>query len=183
MHLAPLVYFYFSIILMLMSLPIKARAQYQHQQFAIEAGGQFSNGLLFASSHGILIGVRGALKASDHWWYAGRALVLISEEDSLRQPARSNTLLGLQLTPLDMRYYFLTERIRPFIGGTSSLYFFLRSEVSRPPQWGLGPVFGIEIKIDTDIFWGLQVYATHAFAFEGPSAQRLQTTTQLMFFF
>ena len=155
-----------------------AEAQYRNQQVGFEAGYQFIEDDFGLVEHGTIFGFRAGYKASDHWWFTARALV--SFRGDALPGDRTNILF--HLTPIDARYYFLTDSIRPYVGGATAFHFLLNSALPSTVQWGFGPVGGIEFKLRRDLFLGVQVDGLYLIAFEGEDTEVFNSSLQLIFF-
>ena len=156
----------------------EAEAQYKNGQIGFEAGYFFlgEEGLL--DQHAFLVALRGAYKASDHWWFTARAGVSFRGEPQLSE----KTVVLFHLTPIDARYYFATDRLRPFVGLTNSFQFLFNNSTDSTVWWGPGVVAGLEIFLRRDMFLGIQADTSWMFVFEGPDVPMVTTTAQILFF-
>lgn len=157
--------------------PSVAEAQYKSQQLGFEAGYQLIEDDFGLDMHSAIFGLRAGYKADDHWWYTARAMVSFLGN---QLPADQTTVL-FHLTPVDFRYYFLTDDFRPYLGGATAFHFLVNFEPSSI-QWGFGPVGGIEIKLERDLFLGFEVSGMYMIAFDHDDSEILHATTQLIFF-
>ncbi len=153
-------------------------AQYRGNQFGFEAGYSFLGKKAGLDSHGFLVGLRGAFKTTDHWWFSGRALVSFRGE----QDFSNNTVVLLHVVPVDARYYLQTDYFRPFVGVTNSFQFLFNQTIDTNVLWGPGVTGGLEIRLKRDTFLAFQLDAYWMFVFEGPDAPLLTATSQLIFF-
>lgn len=159
--------------------PSIAQAQYTNQQFGIEAGYQFIEDDLGLNVHAPAFGLRAGYKADDHSWFTARTL-LSFRDDVL---PRERTILVFNLTPLDYRYYFLTDSFRPFLGAQTAFQFIANAETGTSTvQWGFGPVGGVEFKLARKLFLGIQLDGLYMVAFGADSIEVFQANTQLLFF-
>lgn len=155
-----------------------AEAQYTNQQFGLELGYQFIEDDSGLTQHAPTFGLRAGYKASDHWWFTSRAM-LAFRDDVL--PA-DRTVVLFHLTPVDVRYYFLTDSFRPFLGGGTTFHFLANTELPSTVQWGVGPVGGLEFKLRRNLFLGIQADAMYFMAFDGENYEAVNATGQLIFF-
>lgn len=156
-----------------------AAAQYKSGQFGFEGGYMFLGEKTGLDSHGFLLGLRGAYKGSDNWWFTARAAVSFrGEQNSLR----NNTVVMLHIVPVEARYYFATDSVRPFLGVTNSFQFLANSNLPSEVFWGPGLSGGAEFRLKRDLFLGFQADAFWMLVFEGPDAPLITATTQLIFF-
>ncbi len=159
--------------------PRDAAAQYKNGQIGFEGGYMFLGEDAGLDSHGFLVALRAAYKASDHWWFSARAGV------SFRGEAATNserTVVLFHLVPIDARYYFQTDAFRPFVGVTNSFQILANQTIASGVFWGPGATAGMEFRLRRDMFLGVQVDASWMFVFEGRDAPLITTTTQLLFF-
>jgi len=138
-----------------------AAAQYKNSQFGFEAGylayGNSNNDEVAAvESHGPLVGVRTGWKLSDHFWLTNRAA--FAWRDQIERVDR--TIFILHLVPVAVRYYFLTDRFRPFLGATQSFQFFMNGDAGTT-FWGPGASAGFEVRLRRDVFLGVQADVFH----------------------
>lgn len=160
------------------AFPNTAHAQYKNGQFGFEGGYSFLGENAELDPHSFLVGMRGAYKASDHWWFSARAALSFRGEQNRSQ----KTVVLFHVVPVDVRYYFLTDSFRPFAGITNSFQFLFNKTVEQTVLWGPGVTAGMEIKLKRDLFLGFQVDGFWMFVFEGPDAPKVTATTQLIFF-
>ena len=157
--------------------PRDAEAQYKSGQLGFEAGYGFYAPDLAVDGHNFMVGLRGAFKAEDHWWFSARGLL------SFRGEAVSErTVVILSVVPVAVRYYILTDSFRPFVGITNTFQFFFNSARGTPIYWGPGGEVGVEIKLVRDIFLGFQADVYYLFGFEVPDDPMFTVTAQLNFF-
>ncbi|MBK8011481.1 MAG: hypothetical protein IPK13_09025 [Deltaproteobacteria bacterium] len=165
--------------LFVVATPIRAQAQYKNSQFGFDAGYMYLGEASRLDSHSFLLGMRGAYKASDHWWFSARGGVSFRGERGLS----SNTVVLFHLVPVDVRYYFMTDGLRPFVGLTNSFQFLINaSQTASDVLWGPGVVGGVEIKLQRDLFLGFQVDGDWMFVFQGEDTPLVTLTSQLIFF-
>ncbi|MEQ8274931.1 MAG: hypothetical protein RMA76_20690 [Deltaproteobacteria bacterium] len=155
-----------------------AEAQYKNGQIGFEGGYMFLGEKSELDSHGFLLGLRAAYKASDHWWFTARGAVSFRGE----QGNSNRTVVLLHLVPVDARYYFKTDRFRPFLGVTNSFNLLFNQTIDSSVFWGPGITGGAEIRLSRDIYLGLEADAFWMFVFEGDDAPLFTTTAQLIFF-
>ena len=170
-----------TISLALLAAPEVAEAQYKNGQFGFEGGYNFMQGDVGLDEHSFLVGMRGAYKSSDHWWFTARALLSFRGEQSLSQ----KTAVLFHLVPVAARYYFLTDSFRPFVGISNSFQFLFNKTVDQTVLWGPGATVGAEFKLKRDLFLGVQADAYWMFVFEGPVAPGVpfvSLTAQVIFF-
>lgn len=156
----------------------EAEAQYLNQQLGFEAGYTYVESGSFLTEHAPTFGLRAGYKATDHWWYTARALISFRGDTF---PA-DRTVLLFDVTPVDFRYYFLTDEFRPFLGAASVFHIVANSDVPSPVHWGIGPVAGVEFKLRRNLFLGLQVDAQYFLAFDSENYLGVNSTLQLLFF-
>lgn len=157
----------------------EAEAQYKNGQIGFEGGYMFLGENTGLDSHGFLLGLRAAYKGTDHWWFATRGAVSFRGERGFSE----RTVVLFHLMPVEARYYFTTDKVRPFAGITSSFQLLFNQSEGQPSVfWGPGMTAGIEVKVARDIFVGVQADAYWMFVFEGPDAPLISATTQLIFF-
>lgn len=166
------------LITCVLAVPRPADAQYKNQQFGFEGGYYFIGDDSGLTSNNFAIGLRGAYKSADHWWFSARAMVSFPGEPG----GRDNTVVLFHLVPVDVRYYFQTDSFRPFVGLTNSFQFLFNQEQESDVFWGPGGVAGMELRLRRDLFLGFQIDASWMFVFEGPDAPLVTATTQLLFF-
>lgn len=162
----------------LFALPRAAEAQYKNGQFGFEGGYFFIGEDSGLTSHNFAIGLRGAYKNTDQWWFSARAMVSFPGDIG----GQDNTVVLLHLVPVDVRYYFQTDSFRPFVGVTNSFQFLFNQEIESDVFWGPGVTAGFELRLRRDIFLGLQLDAYWMFVFQGPDAPLISVTPQLIFF-
>lgn len=156
-----------------------AEAQYKNGQIGFEGGYMFLGEDTGLDSHGFLLGLRAAYKASDHWWFTAKGGVSFRGEQGRSQ----RTVVLLHVVPVDARYYFLTDKVRPYLGVTNSFQFLFNTGVVQSSVfWGPGVTGGVEFRVARDIFIGLEADAYWMFVFEGPDAPLITTSAQLIFF-
>lgn len=169
--------------------PSVASAQYRNQQLGFEAGYQFIEGDFGLAEHAPIVGFRAGYKASDHWWFTARAMISWRGDNEVQGPggervsALDNTVVLFHLTPVDFRYYFLTDSVRPYLGGATAFHILANTQLPSWIQWGFGPVGGIELKLRRDLFLGFQADFLYLIGFgaeENPEV--VDVTTQLIFF-
>jgi hypothetical protein len=157
----------------------EAEAQYKSGQLGFEAGYGFYEDDLLVDEHNFMVGLRGAFKAEDHWWFSARGL--LSFRGDLDQNS-GRTVVILSIVPVAVRYYILTDSIRPFVGITNTFQFFFNTGDGTPIGWGPGGEVGIEIKLVRDIFLGFQADVDYLFVFERADAPIVTVNAQLLFF-
>ena len=138
-----------------------ASAQYKNAQFGFEAGylgyGTTNNRAAAAvENHGPMVGVRTAWKLTDHFWLTNRAAFAWRDQIELVD----RTIFILHLVPVAARYYFMTDRFRPFVGVTQSFQFFMNGQAGHV-FWGPGGSAGFEVRLRKDVFLGLQADVFH----------------------
>lgn len=158
--------------------PTEASAQYKNAQIGFDIGYMFNESDSLLDEHGVLVALRGAYKASDHWWFSARAGLSFRGETA----GTRGTAIVFHLMPVDARYYFKTDSFRPFVGIGNAFQFLFNNEVAPGTMWGPGALGGVEIKIVRDVFVGLQLDAYYMFVFEGPDYPVVTATSQLIFF-
>src|SRR5262245_54410681 len=104
-------------------VPGRAEAQYKNGQLGFEVGYGFFAPDLLLDEHNFMIGLRGAFKAQDHWWFSARGLLSFRGEQQISE----RTVVVLHLTPVAVRYYILTDSFRPFVGITNAFEFYFNS--------------------------------------------------------
>ncbi len=163
-----------------LSGPASAFAQYRGQQVGFEAGYHFIGEELRLEQHAPIFGLRAGYKATDHWWFTARAMVGFRGDEALLDA----TTVVFHLTPVEARYYLLTDSIRPFLGFGTTFQFLIGNEIDGRSivQWGFGPGVGIELKLRRDLFLGFQVDGLYLINFGGPDVPMVHATTQLLFF-
>jgi hypothetical protein len=159
------------------AVPRLAEAQYKSGQLGFELGYGFYEDDLQVDEHNFMIGLRGAFKAEDHWWFSARGLLSFRGESTSER-----TVVILHLVPVAVRYYILTDSFRPFVGISNSFNFFFNSARGTPVGWGPGGEVGLEIKLVRDIFLGFQGDFHYMLVFENPDGPLLTVTAQLNFF-
>ncbi len=158
-------------------VPRDARAQYKNAQLGFEVGYGFYAPDLLLDEHHLEVGLRGAFKAEDHFWFSARGLLSFRGE-----PISERTVVVLHLTPVAVRYYVLTDTFRPFVGVTNAFQFLFNSALGTRVFWGPGAEVGAEFKLSRDIFLGIQADALYMFVFQGKDDPMLTVTAQLNFF-
>ena len=154
-----------------------AEAQYKNGQIGFEGGYMFLGSNSGLDNHGVLLGLRGAYKGSEHWWVTARAGV------SLRGETFSDrTVVLFHLVPAAVRYYFFTDRFRPFLGVSNSFQFLANNTTDSTVYWGPGATAGAEFRLRRDLFIGFQLDAFYMFVFQGPDVPLITSTIQLNFF-
>ena len=157
----------------------EARAQYKNGQIGFEGGYFLMGSKTLLKEHSFLLSLRGAYKGTDNWWFTARAGVSFRGEQS----AISNrTVVIFNLMPVDARYYFLTDNLRPFVGVGSVFNFLFNQTIESSVFWGPQIEAGVEFRLRRDMFLGFEVDAGWALVFEGPDAPFVTATTQLLFF-
>jgi len=159
-------------------VPRLAEAQYKSGQLGFELGYGFYASDLLVDEHNFMVGLRGAFKAEDHWWFSAKGLLSFRGEQNISE----RTVVILHLVPVAVRYYILTDSFRPFVGITNSFNFFFNSSRGTPVSWGPGGEVGVEIKLVRDIFLAFQADVFYLFVFEGPDDPMFTVTAQLNFF-
>jgi hypothetical protein len=158
----------------------EAQAQYRNFTFGFEGGYiyQGKNTQLSRSNFGI--GMFGGWKASRNWWFYGRSLLSFPKQ----LDNSPNTVIVLHAVPASVRYYFLTDRLRPWVGITNSFQLLLNTTdaIQRTAWWGPGANAGVEIKLRRDMYLGLEGDVFHMFNFNGPDVQVASATVQVIFF-
>jgi len=141
-----------------------AEAQYRNNQFGFEAGYLFygissdgSSALVERS--GPLVGVRTGFKLTDRFWITNRAAFSWRDQIQSRGFA-DQTVYVLHLVPAAVRYYFATNRWRPFVAVTNSFQFFMNGSAGNV-FWGPGGSAGMELRLRRDVFLGFQLDAFH----------------------
>ena len=164
--------------------PTPAHAQYKNNQFGFEVGYMYIGDATGLDPHGPLFGLRAAYKASDHWWFSVRAGLSVrpDENPELGGSTRSNTVFMFSLVPVEARYYFQTDNVRPFIGISNIFQFLTNQEINADVFWGPGVTAGIEFKLRRDLFIGFQVDGYYMLTFGVDDAPLVTATTQLNFF-
>ena len=164
--------------------PTAAHAQYKNNQFGFEGGYMFIGDGTGLNSHGFLVGLRAAYKASDHWWFSARAGLSFrgDENPELGGSLKANTVVLFHLVPVEARYYFLTDSTRPFVGISNSFQFLTNQEIDANVFWGPGVTAGIEFKLRRDLFLGFQADGYYMLVFGQDDAPLATFTTQLNFF-
>ena len=164
--------------------PAAAQAQYKNNQFGFEGGYMFIGEGTGLNSHGFLVGLRAAYKASDHWWFSARAGLSFrgDENPALGGSLRSNTVVLFHLVPVEARYYLLTDSTRPFVGISNSFQFLTNQEIDANVFWGPGATAGIEFKLRRDLFLAFQADGYYMLVFGGDDTPLVTLTTQLNFF-
>lgn len=166
-----------------MGAPSAAHGQYKNNQFGFEGGYMFVGDATGLDPHGVLLGLRAAYKASDHWWFSARAgLSFRGDEIPDVGSTRDNTVVLFHLVPIEARYYFLTDFTRPFMGVSNSFQFLTNQEIDASVFWGPGVTAGIEFRLRRDLFLGFQADAYYMIAFGVDDAPLATFTTQINFF-
>lgn len=166
------------LLLTALAFPGAAQAQYKNGQFGFEAGYFFAGEDTGLTQNNFALGMRGAYKNTDQWWFSARALVSFPGEPG----GRDNTVVLLHLVPVDVRYYLKTDSFRPFVGITNSFQFLFNQDQESDVYWGPGATAGMEFRLRRDLFLGFQVDAFWMFVFQGPDAPLITANTQLIFF-
>lgn len=164
--------------LAVLASPSRAEAQYKNNQIGFEAGYLYIGDDLGLKPSGVLAGLRGAYKASDHWWFTARAG--LSFRGEVAYPDQTTVILHVM--PIDARYYIQTDRVRPFIGVSNAFTKVFNSHIDGTLGWGPGATAGVEIFLSRDIFLGLQAEGFWTFVFEGPDVPQALFSVQLNFF-
>lgn len=158
-------------------VPSEAQAQYKNGQIGFEGGYMFLGSKSGLDSNGVLVGLRGAYKGSDNWWFTARAGISFRGEEF-----SDRTVVLFHLVPAAVRYYFFTDRFRPFLGVTNSFQFLANNTGPSSVFWGPGVNGGMEFRLKRDLYLGFQADAFWMFVFQGPDAPLITTTVQLNFF-
>lgn len=158
--------------------PQVAEAQYKNNQIGVETSYYYIAEDLGLKSNGVLVALRGAYKASDHWWFTARAGLSFRGEVA----NTDQTAVVLHIMPIDARYYIQTDRVRPFIGVSNAFTQIYNTNIDGTLGWGPGATAGVEIFLARDIFLGLQAEGFWMFIFEGPDVPQALFSVQLNFF-
>lgn len=169
---------FFLLFVIFLALPSAAEAQYKNGQIGFDGGYMFLGSKSLLDSHGFLLSLRGAYKASDHWWFTARAGVSFRGE----RQASQNTVVLFHVVPIDARYYFKTDNFRPFVGVTNSFNLLFNQTIPSNVFWGPGVTAGMEFRLARDIFLGFEADAFWMFIFQGDDAPLITTSAQLTFF-
>ena len=170
---------FFTIALGAMFGASTAEAQYKNGQIGFDVGYFFLEADSGLDEHAALVALRGAYKASDHWWFTARAGVSFRGEQS---NLTNNTVVLFHLQPIDARYYFLTDRIRPFLGVTTAFTFLANHTLPWTVGWAPGVDGGIEIRLRRDLYLGFEIDTYYNLIFEGDDHIAVTATSQLLFF-
>lgn len=157
----------------------EAQAQYKNGLIGFE-GGYFLMGKdSQLDEHSFLLALRGGYKGTDNWWFTARAGVSFRGEQN---PLSNRTVVVFNLMPVDVRYYFMTDNLRPFVGVGSTFNFLFNQSIESSVFWGPQAEAGIEFRLRRDMFLALEVDAGYALVFEGPDAPFVTATAQILFF-
>jgi hypothetical protein len=156
----------------------RAEAQYKSGQFGFEGGYFFLGSRSLLNQHNFSFGLRGGYKASDHWWFMGRAQLSFPPE----QVPPNSTVVLLHLVPIEARYYFQTDAWRPFVGITNSFQLLFNQDINHTAVWGPGGTAGMEFRLRRDLYLGFELDAFWMLVFEGDDFPLVTATTQLIFF-
>lgn len=156
-----------------------AEAQYKSYNFGFEGGYLAMTEGIGLKPHNFDLGIFGGWKASDRWWFNAKA--------ALSFPGQLNnaphTVIVLQLAPIMVKHYFMTDAFRPFVGLTNAFFFTINGDASVPTAvWGPGANAGMEFKLARDLFLGFEGTAYYTFNFDGDDAAVFTVNTQLIFF-
>ena len=157
----------------------EAEAQYKNGQFGFEGGYFYLGKDSGLDEHGFLLGMRGAYKGTDHWWFSARTGVGFRGEQSTLS---NNTVVVFHVMPVDVRYYFLTDTFRPFVAVGSSFNLLFNQTIEASVFWGPQVSVGAEFRLKRDLFFGVQFDGGYNFVFEGPDHFMSTATAQLLFF-
>jgi len=154
----------------------EAEAQYKNTQLGYEAGyRQLSRPFLSPSAP--FIGARVGYRLTDHLWLSSRVGFDFRDQVAI-EPL---TVFILHLTPADARWYFMTDRFRPFLGLTTAFQFILNGPLNSV-NWGPGAIGGFEARIFPDVFLGIQVEYEHMVS-RRPRYATFGAVTQVNIFF
>ncbi len=157
-----------------------AEAQYRNYTFGFEGGyALFTEGTGLKPNN-FALGMFGGYKSSDHWWFSGRALISFPGQ----RDNSPNTVIHLHFTPISVQYYFLTDNFRPYVSLTNAFQFSANTSGNTVPGvlWGPGVEAGMDFKLRRDLFLGFKATGLYMLKFDGPSAQVVTVTSQLIFF-
>jgi hypothetical protein len=163
-----------------LALEGEAQAQYRSFTFGFEGGYMNLAGDTALKAHNPALGLFGGYKADDHWWFYSKALVAFPGQ----LDNAPNTVILLHLVPASARYYFATDRIRPWAGITTAFqsYFNVGPGVPQDIWWGPGVNAGVDVKLRRDLYLGLAADAFYMFNFDGPDAEIFTISSVLTFF-
>jgi len=158
----------------------EAEAQYRNFTFGFEGGYQYFGAETDLKPNTFSLGMFGGYKADPHWWFYAKTLVAFPGQSD----NAPNTVIALQLVPASVRYYFLTDRFRPFVGATNAFTTFFNSTagVRNTFWWGPGASAGFDLKLQRDLYLGLVGDAYYLFNFDGPDAPMINGGATLTFF-
>jgi hypothetical protein len=157
----------------------RAEAQYKSYTFGFEGGYLAMTDGIGLKAHNFDLGIFGGWKASDRWWFAAKAD--LSFPGQLNNAP--NTVIVLQLAPIMVKQYFLTDAFRPSVGLTNAFFFTINGDASVPTAvWGPGVNAGMEFKLARDLFLGFEGTAYYTFNFDGGDAAVFTVNTQIIFF-
>lgn len=157
----------------------EAEAQYKNGQFGFEGGYSYLGSDSALDEHSFLLGMRGAYKGTDHWWFSARTMIGFRGEQSTLS---TNTVVLFHVMPVDVRYYFLTDTFRPFVAAGTTFNFLFNQTIESSVFWGPQLSVGAEFRLKRDLFLGVQVDAGYNFVFQGPDHFASTATAQLIFF-
>ncbi|MEM1022246.1 MAG: hypothetical protein AAGD10_19700 [Myxococcota bacterium] len=155
----------------------EVEAQYKSTQFGYEAGYRWISNRTGLSSSAPFIGTRVGYRLSDNLWLSSR-IGFDFRDQLVGEPL---TVFLLHLTPLDARWYFTTDRFRPFLGLTTAFQFFLNGPLASA-NWGPGALGGFEARIFPDVFLGIQLEYEHMVS-RRPRYGTFGAVTQVNIFF
>ncbi len=157
----------------------RAEAQYKSYNFGFEGGYLAMTDGIGLKAHNFDLGIFGGWKASDRWWFSAKAN--LSFPGQLNNAP--NTVIVLQISPVMVKHYFLTDAFRPSVGLTNAFFFTVNGDASVPTAvWGPGATAGMEFKLSRDLFLGFEGTAYYTFNFDGGDAAIFTVNTQLIFF-
>lgn len=157
----------------------RAEAQYKSYTFGFEGGYLAMTEGIGLKPHNFDLGIFGGWKASDRWWFEAKAD--LSFPGQLNNAP--NTVIVLQLSPIMVKHYFMTDAFRPYVGLTNAFFFTINGDASVPTAvWGPGANAGMEFKLSRDLFLGFEGTAYYTFNFDGSDAAVFTVNTRIIFF-
>jgi outer membrane protein len=128
-----------------------ARAQFANKSLGLQAGFLNLTGVSNALDFGIPIGLAGSIYIENGFDVVAHIGIMV-----VHDPAPSQNLLALDGPALGLRYLFLEESVRPFVGlDLSFLNIFGNVPLKDTAFAGLGPNAGVEFFVSESISIGL----------------------------
>jgi outer membrane protein len=140
-------------LLAMLGPPGEARAQFANHSLGLEVGYLSLNGVEGELSYGVPFAISGSLYVENGFEVVAHIGGMVAHDD----PARSNIFV-LDGPSLGVRYLFLEERLRPFIGlDLTYLQLFGTTSQANTAFGGLGPNAGVYFFVTDSLSIGLRM--------------------------